>query len=81
MTTVTLTRDQVTEDLLGEALRFSGELSDLGLRGFPERFVIPGVGNGNAFIRSKIERDNDNDICSITYKQQFGCAFLTIFND
>ena len=67
---------------------FTAEISELahgkqleGRRGLPKRFMIPGAGNGNAFVAHKIERDDIGDLQFVEYRQSLGCLKAIIFND
>lgn len=59
---------------------FCAEASDLRLQGWPERLETE-LGNGLPFLRTKVERDRDNDITQVTYHQANGCIELVVFND
>jgi hypothetical protein len=67
--------------------KFTAEIAELehggqleGRRGLPRRFVIPGVGNGQPFIATKIER-REGDLMCVEYQQLLGCVSAVIFND
>lgn len=49
-------------------------------RALPARIIIPGCGNGNPFVPTKIDR-HEGDLRFVEYTQSLGCMKLTIFND
>jgi hypothetical protein len=51
-----------------------------GRNGLPRKFMIPGVGNGQSFVSTKIERV-EGDLAYVEYEQIFGCLKAIIFND
>lgn len=51
-----------------------------GRKGLPRKFIIKGVGNGNPFIATVIER-TDGDLSFVKYRQLLGCCEAIIFND
>lgn len=66
---------------------FTAEIAELahskqleGRRGLPTKFTIPGVGNGNPFTATKIDR-REGDLMYVEYMQLFGCVKVIIFND
>ena len=67
--------------------KFTAEVAELaygkqleGRSGLPRKFVIPGVGNGNAFIAVEVDRD-EGDLRFVKYRQSLGCCEAIIFND
>lgn len=66
---------------------FTAEISELqhggqleGRKGLPQKFTMPGIGNGQFFYVTKVERD-EGDLCFVKYAQALGCVTVTIFND
>lgn len=66
---------------------FTAEVAELvygkqleGRRGLPRKFMIPGVGNGNVFIATVVDRD-EGDLRFVEYRQSLGCCKAIIFND
>ena len=66
---------------------FTAEVAELvygkqlaGRKGLPRKFMIPGVGNGNAFIAIEVDR-SEGDLRFVRYRQSFGCCEAIIFND
>lgn len=67
---------------------FTAEVAELaygkqleGRKGLPHKFVIPGVGNGEAFIANVIDRDEDGSLRFVEYRQFMGCCKAIVFND
>lgn len=69
-----LSLDQLIEDSVH---RFSAEASDLGLRPgvVPKTINVNNTGNGRPFLIQRVSEGK------FEYKQEFGCATLTIYND
>lgn len=66
---------------------FTAEVSELsygkqleGRNGLPRKFMITGVGNGNPFIVTEVDR-HEGDLRFVKYRQSFGCCEAIIFND
>lgn len=51
-----------------------------GRNGLPRKFMIPGAGNGEPFVATKIER-REGDLAYVEYEQIVGCLKAIIFND
>lgn len=68
---------------------FTAEVSELqhngqleGRSGLPKKFDMPGIGNGQVFYVTKVDRDpEDNTLRFVKYAQMLGCVTVTIFND
>lgn len=67
---------------------FTAEVAELahakqleGRKGLPCKFIIPGVGNGEAFIATVVDRDDENGLRFVEYRQLLGCCKAIIFND
>lgn len=61
---------------------FTAEASELEhtRKGWPT--AIPtNMGNGQPFIRSTRKVDGEGDTLWVTYRQEFGCLVLRVFND
>ena len=68
--------------------KFTAEVAELahgkqleGRNGLPRKFMIPGVGNGQAFIANVIDRDEEGSLRFVKYRQLLGCCEAIIFND
>lgn len=66
---------------------FTAEVAELaygkqleGRTGLPRKFIIKGVGNGNPFIATVIDR-NEDGLRFVKYRQLLGCCEVIIFND
>lgn len=66
---------------------FTAEVAELqygkqleGRKGLPRSFVLPGVGNGQPFYATKIDR-SEGDLRFVEYVQHLGCCKALIFND
>lgn len=59
-------------------LQHGGQLE--GRKGLPRQFTLPGVGNGQPFVVTKVDRDED-DLRAVEYTQMLGCCKVLIFND
>lgn len=83
MTTATIARTSFLETSVHHLTAEISELAHGGhlpRRALPARIIIPGCGNDQPFIATKIER-NEGDLLFVEYHQSLGCVKLTIFND
>ncbi len=52
----------------------------LGWPGFPGAFTCPDLGNGQVFVRDKIDRDAEGELFGVWYTQRMGCVRVLIVN-
>jgi hypothetical protein len=63
---------------------YSAEASELGLRpgmSWPSEIVVPGIGNGLAFLPRRDILSNSGEFQGRVYRQGLNFLELTIFND
>lgn len=61
---------------------FHTDASALGLKPGEWPDMIPAtIGNGQPFVRDRIDRSADGDVISARYEQRLGCLRIYVWND